>query len=161
MYYHWGEPPLSAQASRPAPRPDPAADHRGRDRAAPDDRAGGDNSERDRRARRGRKGHRLPPLPRRTDPRPRVQRPVLQAPPLPRPRPLACPNRPSRAIANRTARDLRLPPRHPADDQPRSRARPPPPRRSALPQPPPPRHPGPRGAMPLTGPPPAPLSARI
>src|SRR5437764_5662425 len=97
-------PVLSTEASRRAPGPDPAADHRGRDRAAPDARAGGDNGERDRRARRGGKGDRLPPLSRRAEPRSGVQRPVLQAPPLPRPRPLACRNRPGGTITNRTAR---------------------------------------------------------
>src|SRR5207244_8557442 len=82
------EPLLSAQAPRRAPRPDPAADHRGRDRAAPDDRAGRHHRERDRRACPGRKGDRLPPLRRRADARPRLQRPVLRAAPLPRPRAL-------------------------------------------------------------------------
>src|SRR5205823_12944387 len=39
------EPLLSAQAPRRAPRPDPAADHRGHDRAAPDDRPEGHDGE--------------------------------------------------------------------------------------------------------------------
>src|SRR5207244_11508725 len=68
------EPLLSAQAPRRAPRPDPAADHRGHDRAAPDDRAEGHYLQRGRRARAGREGDRLPPLPRRADTLPRLQR---------------------------------------------------------------------------------------
>src|SRR5439155_24426552 len=50
VYHLEGEPLLSAQAPRRAPRPDPSADHRGRDRAASDDRAGRHDRERDRRA---------------------------------------------------------------------------------------------------------------
>src|SRR5438093_5670637 len=134
MYHHVDEPLLSAQAPRRAPRPDPPADHRGHDRAAPDDRTEGHDGERDRRARAGREGDRVPPLPRRADTLSRLQRAVHRATPLPRSRPLAGDRRPDRAVADRPTRDLRLPPRHRGDVHPRPRRRPRPRGDGALPR---------------------------